>query len=217
MLPLRVLIADDHRLFRQGLNSLMNTRPDLVRVVGQAETGGEAIRLALELHPDLVLMDIYMPQGDGLQAARAIRRRMPDTQIVMLTASESDQHFQEAIQAGAAGYLLKNLDADELFELIEGVDRGEAALTRAMATRLLKSVAGRVADNEKGEETLTAREIDVLRLLARGASNPQIAVDLGISVNTVKTHISQILTKLQLENRTQAATYAVKNRLVPAK
>jgi DNA-binding NarL/FixJ family response regulator len=214
MLPLRVLIADDHRLFRQGLNSLMNTRPDLVRVVGQAETGGEAIRLALELHPDLVLMDIYMPQGDGLQAARAIRRRMPDTQIVMLTASESDQHFQEAIQAGAAGYLLKNLDADELFELIEGVDRGEAALTRAMATRLLKSVAGRVADNEKGEETLTAREIDVLRLLARGASNPQIAVDLGISV---KTHISHILTKLQLENRTQAATYAVKNRLVPAK
>jgi len=217
MLPLRVLIADDHRLFRQGLNSLMNTRPDLVRVVGQAETGGEAIRLALELHPDLVLMDIYMPQGDGLQAARAIRRRMPDTQIVMLTASESDQHFQEAIQAGAAGYLLKNLDADELFELIEGVDRGEAALTRAMATRLLKSVAGRVADNEKGEEALTAREIDVLRLLARGASNPQIAVDLGISVNTVKTHISHILTKLQLENRTQAATYAVKHRLVPAK
>ena len=213
MLPIRVLVADDHRLFRQGLISLMATRPDLVQVVGQAETGQEAIRMAALLQPDLVLMDIYMPQGDGLMAAKAIRRRFPDVDVVMLTASELDEHFQAAAEAGVAGYLLKNLDADELFDLIEGVERGEAALTRAMAARLLKSMADRVVEEDKGEEALTAREIEVLRLVTRGDSNPQIAAELNITVNTVKTHISHILAKLQLENRTQAATYAVQNRL----
>ena len=213
MLPMRVLVADDHRLFRQGLISLMGTRPDLVQVVGEAETGAEAIQMAASLRPDLVLMDIYMPHGDGLMAAKAIRRRFPDVDVVILTASELDEHFQTAAEAGVAGYLLKNLDAGELFELIEGVERGEAALTRTMAARLLKSMADRVVDEDKGEEPLTAREIEVLRLLARGDSNPQIATNLNITVNTVKTHISHILTKLQLENRTQAAAYAVQNRL----
>jgi DNA-binding NarL/FixJ family response regulator len=214
MLPMRVLIADDHRLFRQGLISLMNTRPDLVQVVGEAETGREAVRLTAELQPDLVLMDIYMPHSDGLLAAQAIRDRFPDVDVVILTASDLDEHFHTAIQAGVAGYLLKDLDADELFSLIEGIERGEAALTRAMATRLLKDVSNRAIESSKGEEILTSREIEVLRLLAQGASNAQIGRELNITVNTVKTHISHILDKLNLENRTQAATYAIQSRIV---
>jgi len=213
MLPMKVLVADDHRLFRQGLISLMNTRPDLVQVVGEAATGQEAICKTIELRPDLVLMDILMPRVDGLQAVRAIRQRMPETNIVMLTASEFDAHFQEAVRLGVAGFLLKNLDANELFELIEGLERGEAALTRTMAARLLKSLSKRVADKDDEGTALTEREVDVLRQLAQGASNPQIAETLHISVNTVKTHISHILTKLELENRTQAAAYAVQHRL----
>jgi two-component system nitrate/nitrite response regulator NarL len=214
MLPLRIVVADDHRLFRQGLISLMSTRPDLVEVIGEAETGREAVMLVKRLRPDLVLMDIYMPGGDGLKAAGEIRRLMPDTKIVMLTASELDGHFHDAVQLGVVGYLLKNLDACELFNLIEGVDRGEAALTRAMAARLLKDVARRSGVEATGEDTLTTREIEVLRLLVRGDSNPQIANELGITVNTVKTHISHILAKLQLENRTQVAAYAVEKRMV---
>ena len=214
MLPLRVLVADDHRLFRQGLVGLLSTRPDLVNVVGEAGSGQEAVILAEQVKPDLVLMDIYMPEGDGLAAARAIRQQLPDTNVVILTASETDEHFQEAIQLGVAGYLLKNLDANELFDLIEGVERGEAALTRAMASRLLKSAASKSLKEGKNEEKLSEREIEVLRLLAQGHSNPQISEELNISVNTVKTHISHILNKLHLKNRTQAAAYAIHHRLV---
>ena len=214
-LPLRVLVADDHRLFRQGLIGLMHTRRDLVEVLGEASTGAEALRLAEQLRPDLVLMDISMPNIDGLQAARALRQRYPETAIVMLTASELDVHLYEAVQLGAAGYLLKSLDAQELFELLEAVACGEAALTRAMAARLLKSVAWHSSNPETTAAALTEREIDVLRLVAQGASNPQIAASLCITVNTVKVHLRNILDKLQLANRTQAATYALQNGLVP--
>ncbi len=213
MLPMRVLVADDHRLFRQGLINLMSTRPDILDVVGQAESGAQAVTMAKLLQPDLVLMDIYMPDGDGLQAAAAIRRQVPEAKIVMLTASELDEHFQEAIQLGVVGYLLKDLDAAELFSLIEGVERGEAALTSAMAARLLKNAANRSQTGGRPEEVLTEREIEVLRILAKGASNPQIGRELNITVNTVKTHIKHILAKLHLENRTQAAAYAVEKRL----
>lgn len=211
---IRVLIADDHKLFRQGLISLMRTRDDLVEVVGEAASGEEAVRLAEQLLPDVVLMDIYMPQGDGLQATRQIRARLPQIAVVMLTSSESDEHLYEAVQIGAAGYLLKSLDATELFDLLIGVIHGEAAMTRAMATRLLKGVAKRSIDPDRGEEALTERELAVLRLVASGASNSDIADKLLISVNTVKSHLRSILDKLQLENRTQAATYAVNRGLV---
>lgn len=215
MLPLRVLVADDHRLFRQGLIGLMKTRRDLVEVVGEAATGSEAVRLAQYLRPDLVLMDITMPGGDGLHAARVIRQTLPDVAVVMLTASELDEHLYEAVRLGAAGYLLKNLDAEELFDLLVGVARGEAALTRAMAARLLKNVAQHAAHSaETGAEALTEREVEVLRLVARGASNPQIAETLCITVNTVKVHLRNILDKLRLDNRTQAAAYAVEAGLV---
>jgi DNA-binding NarL/FixJ family response regulator len=192
----------------------MRTRPDLVEVVGEAETGSEAVSMFFRLQPDLILMDIFMPQGDGLQAAREIRGQDPDVDIVILTASDTDEHLDEAVRLGVSGYLLKNLDADELFDLIEGVEKGEAALTRAMAARVLKGMSRRETDSSQGEDLLTEREVEVLRYLARGNSNPQIARELNISVNTVKTHISHILEKLNLENRTQAAAYAVHKRLV---
>jgi NarL family two-component system response regulator LiaR len=213
-MTIRVLVADDHKLFRQGLISLIKTRGDEVEVIGEAATGREAIRLAGQLHPDVVLMDIYMPQGDGLQATREIRERFSDIAVVMLTSSEEDQHLYEAVKLGASGYLLKSLDASELFDLLSGIAHGEAAMTRAMAARLLKSVANQPINTERGEEALTEREIDVLGLVAQGASNPQIAETLCISVNTVKSHLKNILAKLQLDNRTQAATYAVQSGLV---
>ena len=213
-MTIKVLIADDHKLFRQGLISLMKTREDLVEVIGEAETGEDAVRLAEQLHPDVVLMDIYMPHGDGLNATKEIRERFPGIAVVILTASENDEHLYEAVKLGVSGYLLKSLDAKELFELLAGIIEGEAALTKSMATRLLKGVAKRSMDTAKGEEALTERELIVLRLVAIGASNPKIAEKLSISVNTVKSHLKNILSKLQLENRTQAAAYAVKSGLV---
>jgi len=212
-LPLKVLVVDDHRLFRQGLVGLMATRPDLVQVVGEASGGQEAVLLAERLRPDVILMDILMPGGDGLQAARTIRQILPDVAIVVLTASELDEHLTEAVHIGVAGYLLKSLDAAELFDLLEGVARGEAALTRAMAARLLQAISHHSTRAESAEQILTEREIEVLRLVAQGASNPQIAEQLCITVNTVKVHLRNILAKLQLENRTQAAAFAIRSGL----
>jgi DNA-binding NarL/FixJ family response regulator len=213
-MTIKVLIADDHKLFRQGLIGLMRTREDLVEVIGEAATGIDAIQLADQLHPDVILMDIYMPEMDGLQAAKEIHTRFPKIAIVMLTSSEKDGHLYEAVQIGASGYLLKSLDANELFDVLQGVIKGEPAMTRAMAGRLLKVVANRLTDEDKGEQALTERELFVLRLVASGASNMEIAQKSSISVNTVKSHIKNILEKLQLENRTQAATYALKHGLV---
>lgn len=215
MMTIRMLIADDHKLFRQGLISLMRTRGDLVEVVAEAETGEEAIQLVERHRPDIILMDIYMPQGDGLQATEQICRRFPGTAVVMLTSSENEEHLFRAMRMGAAGYLLKNLDADELFDLLARVTEGEVAMTRAMASRLLKGLAGARNKTIDDRESLTGREIEVLRLVARGYSNPQIASDLCITVNTVKSHLKNILTKLNLDNRTQVAAYAAQSGLLP--
>lgn len=212
-MTLRVLIADDHKLFRQGLISLMKTREGFVEVVGEAETGAEAVRLAKQLKPDLVLMDIYMPEGNGLDAARAIRDQAPEVEIVMLTSSEDDEHLREAVGIGVAGYLLKNLDREELFDLLGGIEKGEAAMTRTMAARLLKATARDRSKTSEGEQ-LTEREIEVLRHVARGASNAQVAEQLDITINTVKTHLKHIYNKLKIENRTQAATYALKMGII---
>lgn len=215
-MTIKIVVADDHKLFRQGLIGLMRAHDDMVDVIGEASTGQEAIRLAHQLRPDVILMDIQMPEGDGLKALREIRQSVPEVAVVMLTASEVDEHLFEAVRLGAAGYLLKDLDATELFDLLSGVMRQEVAMTRAMASRLLKIMA-----NDGGHETgnpteLTERETEVLQFLAQGASNPQIAEELVITVNTVKSHISHILAKLQLENRTQAAAYAVQKGMVSA-
>ena len=213
-MTIRVLVADDHRLFRQGLISLMRTREGQVEVVGEAETGRDAVHLAEILRPDVILMDIYMPQGDGLWATAEIRELFPDIAVVILTSSEEDEHLFEAVRLGAAGYLLKSLDAEELFDLLSGVERGEAALTRAMAKRLLKSLSNPTVDAEHGQEELTDRELEVLQLVARGSSNLEIADGLCITINTVKYHLKNILSKLQLVNRTQVAAYALQRGLV---
>jgi two-component system NarL family response regulator len=214
MLPLRVLVADDHRLFRQGLIGLMKTRKDLVEVIGEAASGREAVRLTGVLKPDVVLMDISMPDGGGIEAAAHIRASYPNTAVVILTASESDEDLYRAVQLGVSGYLFKDLDAEQLFEALTNIERNEAALTRETASRLLKCVAKRSVDPAQGEAVLTERERDVLRLVATGASNQEIADRLMISVNTAKSHIRNILEKLQLENRTQAASYAMNRGLV---
>ncbi|MBK8021219.1 MAG: response regulator transcription factor [Chloroflexi bacterium] len=213
---MRVLVVDDHRLFRQGLIGLMKTRRDLVDVVGQAASGHEAIQLAEQLKPDVVLMDICMQDGDGMEATAHIRAHCPNIAIVILTASESDEDLYRAVQLGAAGYLLKDLDADQLFEVLLCVEHGEAAMTRETASRLLKCISRRSTEPERGEEPLTEREMEVLCLAATGASNQEIADRLSISVNTAKTHVRNILDKLQLDNRTQAANYALQRGLVSA-
>ena len=207
MLPLRVLVVDDHRLFRQGLIGLMRTRPDLVEIVGEASSGCEALHLVAQLKPDVVLMDIHMPDGDGLEATACVRERFPNVSVVMLTASESNDHLFQAMRLGASGYLLKDLDADELFDLLGGVERGEVVMTRAMSARLLRQSD---AGDDPTTDILTEREIDVLRLVAQGASNPQIADELCISINTVKVHLRNIMDKLRVDNRSQAAVYAVR-------
>jgi len=213
-MTIKVVIADDHKLFRQGLIGLMRTREDIVEVIGEASTGVEAIQLAEQLHPNVILMDSYMPEMDGLQAAKEIRTRFPEIAIVILTSPERDGHLYEAVQLGVSGYLLKSLDATELFELLVGVVKGETAMTRTLAGKLLKAVANSIAEDKKGEDTLTERELFVLRLVASGATNQDIAEKLSISINTVKSHLKNILSKLQLENRTQAATYAIQHGLV---
>jgi DNA-binding NarL/FixJ family response regulator len=167
------------------------------------------------LHPDVVLMDIQMPDGNGLEATACIRQQYPGVTVVMLTASEADEHLYRAVRLGAAGYLLKDLDADDLFNLLTGVKSGDIIMTPAMGARLLKSFAAPPKELE-GEEALTEREIEVLRLVAQGASNSQIANALTISVNTVKVHLRNILDKLRLDNRTQAAAYALRCGLVAA-
>ncbi len=172
---------------------------------------------ARRLCPDLILMDIRMPDGSGIQAAETILREQPEVAVVMLTSSDADEHLQEAARLGVAGYLLKDLDARELFDLVAGLSRGEAAMTRAMAAKLLKGLSqgdAAQADTPDGLADLTERELEVLRLVAKGVSNPDIARQLFITVNTVKTHLRNILEKLQVENRTQAATYAVQRGLI---
>ena len=208
MFPLRAVVADDHRMFRQGLIGLMNTRRDLVNVVAEAATGREAVLLAQYHRPDVILLDIRMPEGDGLEALERIRQVSPQTAVVILTASELNEHVLEATRLGAAGYLLKSLDAAELFDLLIGVGHGQSGITRATAARLLKAI-NQNAMPQDSDAGLTEREIEVLRLVAQGASNQQMAEDLSVSVNTIKTHMRNILSKLQLDNRTQVATYAV--------
>lgn len=213
-LPLKTIVADDHRLFRQGLISLMNARPDLVTVIGEAEHGAEAVEMCERLHPDLVMMDILMPQMDGLEAAKRILRLNPNTAIIMLTASSSNEHLGDALDIGVSGYLQKNLDSNELFDLILGITDDKVAITNTTASQIMKNMGFGRGRQSTTAEQLTSRELEVLRLAATGISNPQIATRLQISVNTVKAHIKSILDKLNLENRTQLAAYATRKGLI---
>ncbi|MFV2064071.1 MAG: response regulator [Chloroflexota bacterium] len=211
---MRILLADDHGLFRDGIASLVAAWGH--EVVGMADTADSAIRLADAVEPDLVLMDIRMP-GGGIEAARTIRSRRTETAVVMLTVSEAKGDLYPAIKAGASGYLLKNLRGDELRAMIEAVERGEAALSPATARQILDEFGRRARTDgaEPAEEPLTAAERAVLGRLTGGASNKEIAAMLGISENTVKYHLKHILAKLHAASRTEAATRAMREGLVP--
>lgn len=212
---LRILLVDDHVLFRKGVAALLATRPG-IQVVGEANDGLEAITAARETIPDVILMDINMPRCDGLEAARRIKREMPHVKIVMLTVSEEDAQLFEAIKSGAQGYLLKNLEPYQLYDLLESISRGEAPLSGIIAAKILREFthpSQSLTQEPESIEKLTNREVDILQLVAEGKSNREIASDLVISENTVKIHLRNILEKLHLENRIQAAVYAVRQGL----
>jgi len=211
----RVLLVDDHILFRRGLAALMAGREG-VEVVGEAGDGYEALEKALSLRPDVVLMDIQMPLCDGVQATRLIRGRLPETRVLILTVSDEDDHLFEAIKAGAHGYLLKNVQPDALIEAVAGVTRGEAPLSGAVAAKLLKefSVVRYDPSDLPNDSQLSRREQEILALVARGASNKEIATRLVITEGTVKNHLHNILSKLHVRNRAEIAAYAVRQGIV---
>jgi len=209
---MRVLIADDHALFRDGLRSLLEARG--IEVVGEAKNGREAIELARRHRPDIVLMDLTMPEVDGLTATRLVATELPDVRVVILTASDDEADLFEAIKSGAQGYLLKNLEADEFFQALASVMAGEPVLTPRLARRLLQELAQRPAAQEQAA-ALTDREREILELLVQGVtSNRELAERLFISENTVKYHLKNIMAKLHLENRAQVIAYALRTGLV---
>jgi DNA-binding NarL/FixJ family response regulator len=209
-MAIRILIADDHSVVRQGLRMFLGLDPEL-EVIGEARDGAEALLRAHELHPDVVLIDLLMPVMDGIAAIGAIRRELPDVEVIALTSVLDDSSVVSAVRAGAIGYLLKDTEADELRRAIKAAAAGQVQLSPKAAARLMREV--RAPDSP---EALTEREIDVLRLLAQGQANKQIAGNLRIGEKTVKTHVSNILAKLGVPSRTQAALYAVRIGLVSA-
>lgn len=209
---MKVLVADDHSLFRDGIISLLEAAG--FEVVGQVGNGRMAVEETLRLHPDLVLMDISMPQLNGLEALRQIKTTLPETQVVMLTVSDEDANIFEAIKSGAHGYLLKDLNAYEFLEMLEGLQRGEAAISRRTARRLMEGFAASSRQRHKLIEDLTQREVQLLQLVAEGHSNRALAQKLSISENTVKYHLKKILQKLGAQNRTEAVAYAISAGLI---
>ncbi|MBI4332471.1 MAG: response regulator transcription factor [Chloroflexi bacterium] len=212
----KVLLADDHKLFREGLASLLESQKD-IEVVGQAQDGEEAVRKTRELMPDLILMDLGMPVINGQEATRIIKSEMPYVKIVVLTVHDEDENLLEAVKSGAQGYLLKNIGVSELLESIRGMSRGEAAISRIMAGKILGEftrLSQQSAIAADPSANLTIREQEVLRLVAKGAGNAEIAAKLAISENTVKNHLRNILAKLHVQNRSQAASFAMKKGLV---
>jgi len=202
------LVADDHAVVRQGLRMFLALDDD-IEIVGEACDGRQAVDLAHELQPDVILMDLLMPELDGIQAITILRREMPDTEIIALTSVLEDSSVVGAVRAGAVGYLLKDTEADELVRAIKAAAQGQVQLSPQAAARLMREV--RMPDSP---EALTEREVEVLRQLALGYSNKEIAQHLSIGEKTVKTHVSNILSKLNVASRTQAALYAVRLGLV---
>jgi NarL family two-component system response regulator LiaR len=207
-----VLIADDHPVVRQGLRAFLQLQEDL-DVVGEAGDGLEAVGQVERLRPDVILLDLVMPRLDGIDAIRRIREVNPDTRVIVLTTYADDEKVFPAVRAGAAGYLLKDVEPRELTEAIRTVHRGQGLLHPSVASKLMHEYSGQ-QEGADGSESLTDREMDVLRLIAQGRSNREIAREFVLSEKTVKTHVSNILAKLRLADRTQAALYAVRNRLV---
>jgi NarL family two-component system response regulator LiaR len=205
--PITVMIVDDHEMVRQGASIYLNTQDDIV-VVAEAENGEQAVLLAREYVPDVVLMDLVMPGMDGVEATRQVKNLSPRSQIIVLTSYHQDEHIFPALQAGAISYLLKDVKATELCEAIRTAAGGEATLHPRVAARLIKEFHGAGIEKPNPFSELTEREMEVLKLIAKGFTNSKIAETLVISLGTVKGHVSNILSKLQLADRTQAAVYA---------
>ncbi len=205
---IRVVIADDHAIVRSGIRALLATEPDIA-VVGEAIDGDEAVVAAEQLRPDVILMDLVMPESDGMTAIRQIAASLPDVRILVLTSFAGDDQVFPAIKAGALGYLLKDTGPEDLVRAIRQVYRGESSLHPQIARKVLRELA-RPAERPPTPEPLTAREVAVLRLVARGLSNGQIGEQLTISEPTVRTHMSNILSKLHLATRIQVALYALR-------
>jgi NarL family two-component system response regulator LiaR len=213
MEPINVLLIDDHRVVRQGLRDFLELQDD-IEIVGEAASGEEGVKVARELLPDVALMDLVLPGIDGVEATRRLKAASPSTKVIVLTSFADDDKVFPSIKAGAISYLLKDVQPEELARAIRAAQRGEAVLHPEVAAKLMQEfTTPRPADDPV--EQLTERELDVLRLIARGQSNKEIADSLIISEKTVKTHVSNILSKLHLADRTQAAIYALRQRLVP--
>jgi NarL family two-component system response regulator LiaR len=205
---IRVLIADDHQLVRQGLAALLAVKPGF-EVVGQAENGVEAVKLANSLNPDIILMDLLMPDKNGIEATHEIKAENPDAHILIITSFAEDENVYQAIKAGALGYLLKDSSPQELMQAIDDVCQGRMSLHPNIALKLIEEL-NRPTEKQTTVEPLTEREVEVLKLIAKGHSNQEIAEKLVVSERTVGAHVSNILSKLHLANRTQAALYALR-------
>ncbi|MDF5751370.1 response regulator transcription factor [Spongiactinospora sp. TRM90649] len=216
--PIRVLIVDDHALIRRSLELALSAESD-IEVVGEASDGKEAVELADRLLPDVVLMDVRMPRLSGIEATRSIKESVPSTRMIMLTVSDEEEDLFEAIKAGATGYLLKDVQLDEVPDAVRGVHEGQSLINPAMAAKLISEFAS--MSRKEAERPpqlpvprLTDREMEVLRLVAKGMNNREIAKQLFISENTVKNHVRNILDKLQLHSRMEAVVYAVRERML---
>ncbi len=207
-MTIRILLVDDHSVVRKGLRTFLKYDPDL-EVVGEAADGAQALSLARELTPDVVLMDLLMPGMDGIAATAAIRRELPEIEVLALTSVLEDASVVGAVRAGAIGYLLKDTQAEALCQAIKAAAAGQVQLTPRAAARLMQAISA-----PESPEALTERETDVLRLLAQGYSNKQIAHSLNTTEKTIKTHVSRILSKLGVQSRTQATLYAIRTGLV---
>ncbi len=219
--PIRALIVDDHALFRRGLEMVLAAEDD-IELVGEASDGAEAVQKAGESLPDVVLMDIRMPKSSGIQACRAMKEVAPSSKIVMLTISDEEEDLFEAIRAGASGYLLKDIPLDEVADVVRAVHGGQSLINPSMAAKLLTEFATLAKRDEDAEQPveqvpapkLTDREMQVLKLVARGMNNRDIAKELFISENTVKNHVRNILEKLQIHSRMEAVMIAVREKLI---
>jgi DNA-binding NarL/FixJ family response regulator len=217
--PIRTMIVDDHALFRRGLEMVLDSEPD-IELVGQASDGAEAVEKAGDSLPDVVLMDIRMPRSSGIQACRELKDVVPSAKIVMLTISDEEEDLFEAIRAGASGYLLKDIPLDEVADTVRAVDGGQSLINPSMAGKLLTEFAtlARHEESERPQQVpapkLTDREMQVLKLIARGMNNRDIAKELFISENTVKNHVRNILEKLQIHSRMEAVMVAVREKLI---
>jgi len=213
---IRVFLCDDHTLFRQGIKKLLELEPD-IDIVGEASNGQEALDTLRKAGPDVILMDIGMPKMDGVTATFKIRKILPSIKIIILTVYEDEPHIFQAVKAGAMGYLLKDVLIDELIEAIHRVNKGEALIQPVIATKILKEFAlldkRKVKEGDKFYNDLTEREKEILRLIALGGTNKEIAQKVGISEKTVKNHISNIFQTLHVNNRTQAAIYVLEKKL----